>query len=110
MKRVICAALVLAGLSVSSIAVADTVSVPCEEFVQTTGKRLACDKMPVIKMPAKRWEQEKAAAAARSAPDADVAPWQRKTKTQAQPSPKSIGDVEPCSVPPWKRPEGAKCD
>lgn len=110
MRRELCAALVVAGLAVASAAVADTVSIPCEEFVQTTGKRLACDKKPVIKMPAKRWEQEKASVAARNAPDADVAPWERKTKAKAQPTQKSIGDVEPCSVPPWKRPEGAKCD
>lgn len=102
--------LVLGLLASPALAIAENVSIPCEEFAKTTGKRLACDNMPVIRMPAGKWEKEKAASAARNAPDANVPPWEREAKPNAQPKGKTIADVEPCSVPPWKRPEGAKCD
>ncbi len=110
MRRELCAALVVAGLAVSSAANADTVSVPCEEFVQITGKRLACDKMPVLKMPREKWDKEKAAAQGRASADSDLPPWERSGKTSVKPQQKTIAETNPCSVPPWERPSGTKCN
>lgn len=112
MRKKTCVLLVvfMTGLIASECAIAEIISVPCEEFVSITGKRLACDKTPTIKMPAERWEKEKATAEARNAPDADIPPWERDVKPQAQPATKTLSDTDPCSAPPWKRPAGAKCD
>lgn len=108
MKWQICVILALAGLSVSSRAAAETVSVPCEEFVRVTGGRLACDKIPTLKMPREKWEQEKAAARARA--DADRPPWERDSKpAEAKPRQKTLAETDPCSLPPWKREGEVKC-
>lgn len=103
-------ALLLVGMGVSGTVMAENVSIPCDEFVKTTGQRLACDKMPVIRMSAERWKKEKSAGAARNAPDANVPPWEREAKPQTRPAAKTLNETEPCSSPPWMRPEGAKCD
>lgn len=99
--------LVAAGAIASGNAVAENVSIPCDEFVQATGKRLACDKMPVIRMSAEKWEKEKAVARARASSDADAAPWDRKGAPPSKKNEKVIGG---CDLPPWERPEGLKCD
>lgn len=99
--------LLTAGALASGNAVAESVSIPCDEFVQATGKRLACDKMPVIRMSAEKWEKEKAVAKARASSDADAAPWDRKGTAKSKANEKIIGG---CDLPPWERPEGLKCD
>ncbi len=101
---------VVAAVFASGAAMAEMVSVSCEEFVQTTGKRLACDKMPVLKMPREKWDREMAAAQARTSGGADLPPWERSSKSSAKPQHKTVAETDPCSVPPWERLSGAKCN
>ena len=67
------------GLLFSVGAQAQTVNVPCAEFVEVTGRPMACDKIPVLKMSQAKWDAE---------------------------APVANG----CDMPPWKRPEGLKCN
>lgn len=103
------------GLLLSVPAAAQTVQVPCEEFVQITGQKMACDKIPMLKMQQEVYEQEKAAYETRQclekAGEADLPPWKRSGKCDApaQPEPKTVSETNPCSLPPWKWPKGAKC-
>ena len=96
------------GLLLSVSAYAQMVSVPCQDFVEVTGKPMACDKIPVIKMSQAKWEAEKSAAEERNSPDADIPPWKRAGKA-AQPATK-VSTANGCDVPPWKRSPGLKCD
>jgi hypothetical protein len=100
----------VAAVFASGAAMAETVSVPCEEFAQTTGKRMPCDKVPVLKMPREQWDKEKAAAQVRASTDPDVPPWKRSGKPEASPRQKTLAETDPCSLPPWKRPSGVKCN
>lgn len=112
MMKKIYTALAIVGLIVSTAVAAETeaVSISCEEFIKVTGKHVSCDTVPIIKMSAERWDAEQAAAEARNAPDANVPPWERQAAPDTQPKAKTIGEIDPCSVPIWKRPDGAKCD
>ena len=71
------------GLLFSVGAQAQTVSVPCAEFVEVTGRPMACDKIPVLKMSQAKWDAEKAAAQERNSPEADLPPWKRSGKGKA---------------------------
>lgn len=97
------------GLMLGVPVAAQTVQVPCAEFVQITGRKMACDKVPMLKMSQEKYEQEKAAYEARLSGEADVPPWKR----QAKAGDKKESDVkvhDGCDMPPWKRREGLKCD
>lgn len=96
------------SLFLSASAYAQMVSVPCQEFVEVTGKPMACDKIPVIKMSQAKWEAEKSAAEERNSPDADIPPWKRPGK--AAKSAPETSSANGCDVPPWKRSPGLKCD
>lgn len=95
------------GLLFSAGAQAQTVSVPCAEFVEVTGRPMACDKAPVLKMTKEKWEAEKAAAEARNSPEADLPPWKRSGQTKALPTAPNPAE---CDLPPWKRSAGLKCN
>lgn len=84
---------------------AQMVSVPCEEFVEVTGNKMACNKIPMIKMSKEKWDAERAASEERNSGEADLPPWKRKGKAPAAAEPVANG----CDMPPWKRPEGLKC-
>ena len=99
---------IIPGLLFSSGAYAQMVNVPCQEFVEVTGKPMACDKIPVIKMTQAKWEAEKSAAEERNSPDADIPPWKRAGK--AAKSAPETSSANGCDVPPWKRSPGLKCD
>ena len=95
------------GLLFSVGAQAQTVSVPCAEFVEVTGRPMACDKIPVLKMSQAKWDAEKAAAQERNSPEADLPPWKRSGKGKAPAAEAPVANG--CDMPPWKRPEGLKC-
>lgn len=105
MKRVVGIAVV--GLLAPLLAQAQMVSVPCEEFVAVTGKKIACDKLPAVKMSQEKWAAEKAAAQERSSADA-TPPWEREEKRGKQATEHQV--IADCKLPPWKRPQGLKCD
>jgi hypothetical protein len=94
----------------SGAAMAEIVSVPCAEFVQTTGKRMPCDKVPVLKMSREQWDKEKATAQRRASTNSDLPPWKQRGKPATSPRQKTLAETNPCSLPPWKRPSGVKCD
>ncbi len=99
---------IILGLLFSSGAYAQMVNVPCQEFVEVTGKKMACDKIPVLKMSKDKWEAEKAAAEEQNADDAETPPWKREAKPgKVAKEPEVIAD---CDLPPWKRPKGLKCN
>ena len=96
------------GLFFCASAQAQTVSVPCQEFVEVTGSPMACDKMPMLKMSKAKWDAEKAAAQGRSPGEADLPPWKRTSKGKAPAADTPVANG--CDMPPWKRPEGLKCN
>ena len=110
--------LVLLGLFVGHSAWAQKVQVPCEEFVKVMGAKMACDRIPTVSVDTAQWNAQQAKNKHQQClvdnGEQDLPPWKRSEKckpgSDAKPAPRSLADEEPCTLAPWKRPDGVKCD
>lgn len=88
------------ALALVATAQAETISVPCGEYVQATGEPIPCQAIPAINIDRAAYEAKKVAQAGGEATP-ENAPW---AKAEAEPKAGEPG-VENCDMPPWMRPD-----
>lgn len=98
--------LVLAAVAIAATAQAETINVPCAEFVAATGEPIPCQAIPVVQIERADFEAKKAAHAQGPATAAN-SPWAKAAEQQpvAEEAPQAPS-AEDCNMPIWMRPEG----
>jgi hypothetical protein len=84
---------------------AETISVPCAEYVAATGESLSCQAIPSIQIERADFEAKKAAQAEGPATTAN-SPWAKASERPPEEKPQQAPSAEDCKMPIWMRPEG----
>ncbi|MEO2217315.1 hypothetical protein ABGV49_09645 [Chromobacterium vaccinii] len=112
----ICGSLLLVGIVFANSVYADTISVPCDQYVKITGNKLACRAIPVVKLQKEEWDTALEQAKLRDSGEADLPPWKRTDKSASKGKKQAAKEAEAqpdlsvqCQLPPWRREEGVKC-
>lgn len=84
---------------------AESISVPCTEYVAATGESLSCQAIPHIQIERADFEA-KTAAHAQGPATAANSPWAKASERPAEEQPQQAPSAEDCKMPIWMRPEG----
>lgn len=95
----------------------EQLQVPCAEFVQVMGAKVACDRTPVVRVEAAKWNAQLAKNKQQQClvanGEQNLPPWKRSDKCigpgDMQPEAALILRDRTCMLPVWKRPAGADC-
>lgn len=102
--------LFLVALVMAVTANAETINVPCTEFVAATGEPIPCQVIPAVQVERADFEAKKAAHAQGPATAAN-SPWAKAMEQQpvAEEAPQAPS-AEDCNMPIWMRPENCPKD